>query len=378
MSEPPPSGQWSPPSGQWSPPPGPEGRRPSPPTGWGEPSASYGFPHRTGGWQPPPKPGVVPLRPLGLGELIDGSVQTMRQNPRVMFGLSAVVMAVAVVLSTLLLLLGLPRLVTGLESSGDTLSTEQIASTASAGIIAVLVPAVLQSFAVVVLTGVLILAVSDAVLGRRPGVGEVVRRARGRIVALIGLSLLTGFILLLALLLLLAPGTILLTTGGSAWIGGTMLGLGFVAAVVVGVWLWVRFAFAAPALLLEELGVVPALRRSWRLGLGSWWRMFGILLLTAIIAGFANGLLAVPFSVLGGVIGALLTSGSDGSALTGEAISSAVGGLGTILATTVTAPFSAAVTALLYIDLRMRREGLDVVLARAAAEPAPPPTAPAP
>ena len=39
----------------------------------------------------PPKPGVVPLRPLGLGEILDGAVQTIRLNPKVMLGLSAIV-----------------------------------------------------------------------------------------------------------------------------------------------------------------------------------------------------------------------------------------------------------------------------------------------
>jgi hypothetical protein len=42
--------------------------------------------------------------------------------------------------------------------------------------------------------------------------------------------------------------------------------------------------------------------------------------------------------------------------------------VGSVLASTVTAPFTAALTALLYIDLRIRREGLDVALARAATQ----------
>ena len=53
---------------------------------------------------------------------------------------------------------------------------------------------------------------------------------------------------------------------------------------------------------------------------------------------------------------------------TGLQISLAVTNLGSVLASTVTAPFTAALTALLYIDLRIRREGLDVALARAAAQ----------
>ena len=57
----------------------------------GEPPASpAGAPW---GWAPPPvvKPGVIPLRPLGVGEILDGAVTTIRRNPAPMLGLSAIV-----------------------------------------------------------------------------------------------------------------------------------------------------------------------------------------------------------------------------------------------------------------------------------------------
>ena len=131
-----------------------------------------------------------------------------------------------------------------------------------------------------------------------------------------------------------------------------------------------RLAFAAPALLLENLGIVAAMRRSWRLVRGSWWRVLGVLLLTTIIASIANGLLQTPFSIIGAVIAAAVApgdaSGSTAAITPAVVITSVSGNIGTVIASTVTAPFSAAVTALLYIDLRIRREGLDVALARAA------------
>jgi hypothetical protein len=37
------------------------------------------------------KPGVIPLRPLGVGEILDGAVTTIRRNPGPMLGLSAIV-----------------------------------------------------------------------------------------------------------------------------------------------------------------------------------------------------------------------------------------------------------------------------------------------
>jgi membrane-anchored glycerophosphoryl diester phosphodiesterase (GDPDase) len=320
------------------------------------------------------QPGVVPLRPLGLGELFDGAVRTMRQNPRVMFGVSAVLMAVTAVLSLVVLLLGVRRLTQTLTGAENGLTRDEVAAAASSGLLTVGVPAVLQALATIVLTGVLILAVSDAVLGRRPSVSDVLHRVGSRIWRLLGLSLLTAAFYLVLTVVLAAPGVALILASQEV-AGGIALALAVPALVAVACLLWVRLAFAAPVLLLERVGIGRALRRSWRLTVGSWWRVFGILLLTAVIAVVAGGLLSTPFGLVGTVVAEALGGGSpdDGTAFrNGLLVSQAIANIGSVLASTVTAPFTAAVTALLYIDLRIRREGLDVALARAAAEPAAP------
>jgi hypothetical protein len=311
----------------------------------------------------------VPLRPLALGDLLDGAVQTMRQNPRVMLGLSAAVMAVAAVLSTAFILVGLPRMVSGVETADDRLGAEQVASLLTGGVISFLLPLLVQTLATIVLTGILIVAVSQAVLGRRPTVGEVWGRARPRLPALVGLSLLSALIVVLVIAVAVVPGVLLLAADASVG-GGLALAAGVVVAIVLAVLIYVRLAFAAPALLLERLGVGAALARSWRLVAGSWWRTFGILALGAIIAAAINGLVQLPFSLVGNLVGALAGSGdaqSLGDVTSGMQIALVISNVGSVLASTVTAPFTAALTALLYIDLRIRREGLDVALARAAA-----------
>ena len=77
---------------------------------------------------------------------------------------------------------------------GEPKSREQVADLVGGGIAGFVVPAALQGLAVVVLSGVLIVAVSEAVLGRRPTAGQVWARARPRVLALLGLSLLTGLL----------------------------------------------------------------------------------------------------------------------------------------------------------------------------------------
>ena len=61
-------------------------------SGWGQPPPAA--PGATGwGWARPERgqAGVIPLRPLGVGEILDGAVTTIRRNPGPMLGLSAIV-----------------------------------------------------------------------------------------------------------------------------------------------------------------------------------------------------------------------------------------------------------------------------------------------
>jgi hypothetical protein len=142
------------------------------------------------------------------------------------------------------------------------------------------------------------------------------------------------------------------------------VGVVLVPALIVGlIWLNVPWAFSTPVMVLEHAGVIGALRRSRRLVKGSFWRVLGILLLTSIIAGIASGLLSTPFSLVGVAAGVALGQNQT----QGLVVSQAISGLGSILGAAVSTPFSAAVSCLLYVDLRIRREGLDVALAQAAA-----------
>lgn len=76
---------------------------------------------------------------------------------------------------------------------------------------------------------------------------------------------------------------------------GFFLVLGAVGFVV---FLAVRWAFAIPALGWEDSGVIESLRRSWHLVGGNWWRVFGILILMAIIVSFASSIVLTPLYVV--------------------------------------------------------------------------------
>ncbi|MCX4778759.1 hypothetical protein [Streptomyces sp. NBC_01264] len=356
-AEQPPPGQWSSPTpGQTPPNPQQPPAAPQPGTGWG----SYGTGPQNGGqggWgahTQAAKPGVIPLRPLGLGEILDGAVSTMRKHWRAVLPITLVV-AVIVQLASLLS----QKYVFGdlvLDTSGTTAQEQLDSLGAMVGVSAL--DGFIQLVGSIVATAMLTMIYSRAVLGHGSSIGTAWREARPQLLRLFGLTLLLGIGSALVVTVLVLPGA-LAGQGGLAVLGGLV-------AVGLVLWLWIRFALASPALMLEKTTVFKALTRSSKLVKGSWWRIFGITLLTSVITTLLAALIVLPLTLVGGLVfGGGLEGMADGSGATnwGYLIFAAIGG---IIALTITMPVQAGVSVLLYIDQRIRREALDLELARAA------------
>ncbi|WP_106213197.1 hypothetical protein [Kineococcus rhizosphaerae] len=346
-------------------PPAPLTPAPVPSSGWGAPQGDPG--QQSWGVPAAPRPGIVPLRPLGLGEIWDGAFRGFRQNPKVMVGLSAVVVT-ATSLVSLVASVFFTRDVVGLANSleAGTGSVDDVFSTLQSSAPLLVLSALLQAIAVLVLNGMLIVSVSEAVLGRRIGFGDLWARCRARVLPLVGLSVLITLVSALVWVVLLAPGVLVLVFAGSdvgTGVGVLVTLLGALAALAGWAWFWVKSSMASPAMLLEGLGIRASLARSFRLTRRSFWRLFGIQLLTLVVVQFAVGAVSVPFGVVGGVLGATLGAGGTGAIVAQNAVQT----VGQMAGSIVAYPFLASVTALLYVDLRMRREGLDVELHRASA-----------
>jgi hypothetical protein len=305
---------------------------------------------------------VIPLRPLGVGEILDGAISTIRSMPKVMLGLSAVVAAVTTLFSAVTTYAFLhdsssqlfrtsPGPDNGLGTTqADTLSTSAV-------------QAVLTTIAVLLLTGVLTVAMSRAVLGQRIGAGEAWATFRPQAWRLVGLTLLIGLMGFGLAALVVVP-VVLAALGGAkglAIVLGLVLGIGAVVAVI---YLYVVWSLAPAALILEKAGIRLALRRSRHLVTGAWWRTFGILILIRIIAGICASVLQLPFFVIMFVVAFSSGSSNDINPYTFWPL--VVTSIGQIVAATVTWPFSATAIGLLYVDRRMRREALDLELTRAA------------
>jgi hypothetical protein len=283
---------------------------------WGRPAA--------------PKPGIIPLRPLALSEILDGAFTVVREYPKVTLGLSAIVVTTTQLLSFAVsasarLNQGYGDPNSSFGGGGSSFSTARI------------VTAIIGAIGGVILAGMLTSVMGDAVLGRPTTIGETWRKVRPRFWALIFAAL----------------------------VGTIVPVLGLVACIAPGVFLWGAWSFMTPAVVLERVGVGQSIRRSWRLAVPAWWRVFGIRALATIIASIIAGIIVFPASLL--AVGSVVASGRASSGAIGLiplaiiAIGSAIGGI-------ITAPFSSGVLALLYIDRRMRAEGLDVTLAQTVAQ----------
>ncbi|MEV6943331.1 glycerophosphoryl diester phosphodiesterase membrane domain-containing protein [Streptomyces sp. NPDC051172] len=382
-----PGSQWSkqqPPPGQWSAPADPAGSDritpppPPPSAGWGtqpppgpggyQAYGTPGYPAWGGGWGGPPpaaKPGVIPLRPLGVGEILDGAVSTMRTYWRTVLGIS---LTVAVVTEVLVILLqGLVLNDTSTAALNDPSATageltramgEVMLSSGAVSLITLI--------ATVAATALLTTVTSRAVLGRTVTTGEAWRDARPQVVKLFGLILLLPLIAVAIVFVGTLPG-ILVAVFGNADGGVALAVLGGLAAGVVALWLMIRFSLASPALMLEKQGVVKSMSRSAKLVRGSWWRVLGIQLLAGIIANIISAIVVVPFTFLAAALGSEGVVGflnGEGNNLGWTFL--IISGIGSVIGSMITFPINAGVTVLLYIDQRIRREALDLELARAA------------
>ncbi len=274
----------------------------------------------------PVTPGSIPLRPLSTGDILDGTFATIRRNPRTVLGLSAIFVTVQeLVTVTAQALTGqLPTPVVDVRQG----SSAELGVTVT-GVVGYVLAAIVGA----VLTGMIVVVVTEDVLGRRTPIRDVVRVVRPRLGALLVASILAAALPYLGLVALVAPGVLL----------------------------WGAWSLTTPALIVEGIGPFRALRRSWRLALPTFWRVWGIRALSVLIGLLMQAVLLLPFLVVAAGLASLLDAYAAGTVPLLVLVLTVVGN---IVAGTVVSPFLAGVLALLYVDRRMRAEALDIVWQR--------------
>lgn len=319
---------------------------------------------------PAPQRPVVPLRPLGLGDVLAGAFTVFRRNPRVLLLWSLLLSGVLGLLATLASTFGQQSLQTRLSSAVETGGSgtgDVVAGTVTLFLVLSVGLPFLAYLGRAFLVAPVAADTGQRILGRRASFGGLWALLAGRrwsVVAWILLQLAAGLVLA-AVFGGIAVGMAVSLTAGRAGIGG-FIGAFFlfaIGALVVIAWLGTRFAFTVPTIALEGRGVFSAAAQSWRLTRGAFWRTFGIVLLVQVAFGVAGSIASIPLSFGTALaIGAFDPLGQTGAAAgvgAGAVVAIVLGALSSIAVQCVTDVLSASVLTLLTVDRRIRTEALD-------------------
>jgi hypothetical protein len=282
-----------------------------------------------------PQPGLYPLRPLTIGEIFAAAFRVARRHLAVLAPLAFVVSAVA--LGTQLAILtangSLHDYATGQYARIPVDATQADITAMVTRLWTDFLPAIGVS-AVVSLIGAPILAAVAtpfAALGATSSGstnGAGLARLRGRWSVLVGVGLVVGL----------------------------AIAAGFVLLVVPGIMVWLILMPAGPVAAMEGSSLGDTIKRAAVVSKGFKARLLGVSILASLIAAG----IGVVFSM---IIGALISTSEPTAHLL---VTQGVG----LLVTALTTAWSSSVVAMLYIDIRMRREGLAQALL-AAAGPSP-------
>jgi hypothetical protein len=256
------------------------------------------------------------LRPLAVGEILDTALAVYRRHAFALWKIVAVVLALPAALSG------------AIAVAQHQIHDSNASSTGASVVLLSFVADFVTVLAVFLAISAAYRLVADAYLGREIDPAASIRFGMRRV-----LSVLWVFVLVLL---------------------GVFLAL--CLFVVPGVYLAVCWSIAVPVLLGENLRGRAALRRSRALVRGRWWPCCGVLVLTGVLVGIVQAAFALIITAVTG------DSSSDPLIFFTSAISS-------LLSSTLVLPFQVAVTTVLYIDLRVRKEGFDVQLLSHALEP---------
>lgn len=366
-----PNGEYTPPQQPYS----PYGGTPTPgvdgqSSAYSSPQDHYGVPQpgangeqAYASWAPAPQPGIIPLRPLAIGDIFDGTFRAIRSNPTVMFGFAVAVMAVLSLVTAFLTWYAFGSLIPQLENSaamqGDNI--EETAALLSSTVVSSLASSALNFIAIMILTGMLALTVTDAVLGRMTSIEHAWERIRPRVWKLLGLSILiaviSGLAMSLTIGLFVALGmAAYAATESVALVVALVFLLALPAVVILGFFIQVKLLFAPTVLAIENQDVVTSIKRSFALTKGSFWRVLGRLLIITLVTSFIGGVLGAFTGIFQGILPLFVS----------QALALAVSSFLTGLLTAFLIPVSSAFQTLMYIDERMRKENLAPTLIQAS------------
>lgn len=314
-------------------------------------------------WTPAPRPGIIPLHPLGFGTIMGRSFAALRHNPRVLFGFALTVQAVMYIVTIAAVgattVSAFSRLDTVPAGSED-YQTILIGSGWMIGIVG-LIMTLLSLGVQVLVQGVVIVEVTHATVAEKLTVREIWQRVRPVAWRLVGYTL-----LLIVAILVVVVAVVLIVWGLTTVAGGLGILLGILAglaAIPLYVWINTKLILVPSVMVIERARIFEAMRRSWRLTKTRFWPTFGLIFLIGLIFSAAGQLVSTPFSILGsGVLTIFTPTGDPSGSLTMSIVFLCLSYVVALIVQSVSLIVTSTASALIYIDCRMRHEGLDIDL----------------
>ncbi len=311
---------------------------------------------------------AIELRPLSLGELLDRAFTLYRSHFWLFVGIMAIPSSLAIPMNFLLLMK---------QGSPLAFLTRQTVQS-QAGVFSLGVLALLAIFwiAYAIAIGATTHAVAEAYLGRPSTVSGSYGSIRGRFWRLLGVVFNVGFrvfgiFLLVVFAAAMGAGVLVAAIPGlggqisAGIIAALLILVAFGAGLALVIYLALRYAVVIPAMLLEDLRVSAAIRRSVQLTAGNRGRLFIAAFLMTIIGYVGIIVFQGPFWI------AELFAARAGNAPAwlnfATAAAEAIGGA-------ITGPLLMIVLVLSYYDARIRKEAFDLQFLMSSLDhPAPPP-----
>jgi len=315
-----------------------------------------------------PEPGLIPLRPLLVSDILRASFRALGRYPGALIGANLLMVLGGLIILGVYSAATIPFAVHIVQSvpNAHDLSRNQDWSLVG------LVGGGLLLLFLVWLTITAFSSVISALAAGRGSVGRPFRfgeafgeiRANGlralRLYAVLASMLYVGPLLLVGLAFelpaALTGSRVLAALGILVWVPVGALSLFFA----------IRLRFAAPAFILERQTIRQTLSRVWFLSRDAWWRIFGITLLVGVIAGGISFILRIPLSLFSVLAGGISGAAADDSGTVAGVIAYMLL-IGTAFVVQIALqPLGQLTACFLYIDQRIRKDSLDAALAAEA------------
>lgn len=318
---------------------------------------------------------------MTLGTILGASFQVMRRNPRTTLAPALILSAIV----TFVVAMGLTAYAAALFRIPNAASSSDAAAFTGGAFIGslllLLMAGAVSLAATAVLQAIIVTEVARGTVGEKLKLGQIWAAVRGRTWAVIGYTTLLALAIVVYFAVFFVITTVILAaTASTTSIGVSMSSVASAAFLAIGivilaslgggvVWLWLstKLAFVPAAIVIERLSIRAAIARSWRLTRGYFWRTLGILLLVAVMIWIASQIATLPVNIVFSMAGPLFfpTGGADPTTGIAILVVALVLTLGVALVVTaIGMVLQSATASLLYLDLRMRKEGLDLELGR--------------